>query len=688
MSKLILIAILPILGLFGYGTDTPQEGKQKPDGASTGVLEKMIVAHGTVSMELDMGRLTGRSARSGSVQFEAEPNSFLPILVFNNDLRAPLPGTINLTATKGSAFRETLGTSHKDLAVERMPWESDIEWVVRDAKTGFVLFNIEGAEDVYDANERTFALQGGRLMLTKGFADELGRSANAGTMVGELSLTATMRTIEVSNVVNGVTESAVLPAANPEAGTVPGPDVVVGDVSGLTQVSTQSGSQVGLAIATDSCNYGVVPLNWFAMPQVDHPVIPQNLYRLSGGANNNERFEQVGQSSLKHAFTALQNNLCMLTCSATASTTLGSGCSDPYSVSNNSNQGSLGSRAWVNPFTGAFPSTANSHVGHTHAGPSHRILTEVSDLTPAQNPGATYFAEGQYVTPHEYAWCQSHPGECNMYNNVSYRQYNVSSAGAPFSFTAVSTTVRQKAAISAWPGSTQVEIKPDPGNDGVAVLAYKVTNTSPGVWHYEYAIYNQNLDRSIRSFIVPVGNSTLSNLGFHAPPQHPAWANDGTSGSAGYSSAAWAQTSASGYYTWNAETLAQNPNSNAIRWGTLYNFRFDSNRPPALANAVVGFLKTGAPITVQIQVPSAPTVTISGYVRTSEGRGITGAVVSMQDAMGQSRTATTNRVGFYRFDNVPGGFMFTIMPTSRRYDFTSRQLTFTDNVTDLNFTPN
>src|SRR5207244_3484407 len=29
---------------------------------------------------------------------------------------------------------------------------------------------------------------------------------------------------------------------------------------------------------------------------------------------------------------------------------------------------------------------------------------------------------GQYVTPHEYAWCQANPGQCNMYNNVSYRQ--------------------------------------------------------------------------------------------------------------------------------------------------------------------------------------------------------------------------------------------------------------------------
>jgi hypothetical protein len=56
--------------------------------------------------------------------------------------------------------------------------------------------------------------------------------------------------------------------------------------------------------------------------------------------------------------------------------------------------------------------------------------------------------------------------------------------------------------------------------------------------------------------------------------------------------------------SWNSETFAQNQNANALRWGTLYNFRFDSNRPPQAANATIGFYKTGAPITVAIQAPT------------------------------------------------------------------------------------
>jgi len=59
--------------------------------------------------------------------------------------------------------------------------------------------------------------------------------------------------------------------------------------------------------------------------------------------------------------------------------------------------------------------------------------------------------------------------------------------------------------------------------------------------------------------------------------------------------------------SWNSETFAQNQNANAIRYGTLYNFRFDSNRPPQAMNATIGYFKTGSPSTVAIQGPMPDT---------------------------------------------------------------------------------
>jgi hypothetical protein len=139
----------------------------------------------------------------------------------------------------------------------------------------------------------------------------------------------------------------------------------------------------------------------------------------------------------------------------------------------------------------------------------------------------------------------------------------------------------------------------------MGVVGYKVTNPSAGVWHYEYAVYNQNLDRGIQSFSVPLGTGvTVTNIGTHAPPQQPGSVGDGTVGDAGFSSAAWGQVQTATEISWSSQSLAQNPNANAIRWGTLYNFRFDSNRPPVTKAATIGFFKTGAPITVQIQAPS------------------------------------------------------------------------------------
>ena len=395
-------------------------------------------------------------------------------------------------------------------------------------------------------------------------------------------------------------------SARAASDSVPGPDLLVGDIPTLMQ-SGSAGTQVGLAIAVTLCNNGDTPVDFLALPNADHPVIAQNLYRMSGGAANDERFEQVGQSWVKHLYFALEQNSCGFGCTPSGNGThLGVGCSDVESAGSNGNQSDLGSRAWVNPFTGVFPGSnpnPDNHTGHTHTGTSHRLLVEASDLNTTLNPGATYYAETQSLTPNEYAWCQNHPGQCNMTNNVSYRQFNVSGT-TNFTFVAAAPTVRTAPAMSAWTGAAINVIDPAPGADGRAFVAWKVTNSSAGVWHYEYAIYNESLDRAIQSFGLPLGcGITANNPGFHAPPQHPGFANDGTQNNTGFSSAPWMLNQTANSITWNCETFEQDPNANAIRWGTLYNFRFDSNRPPHSASATIAFFKTGTPVMVQVEAP-------------------------------------------------------------------------------------
>src|SRR6266446_4033183 len=109
-SKLVRFA-LPLLLLFSNGSENSVAGsKQKsPDSqtGATGTLQKMIVESGSVTMDLDLSRLNGTGASTGKLEtassrilselrFAIAANSFLPILVFNNVLRGPVPGSIAL----------------------------------------------------------------------------------------------------------------------------------------------------------------------------------------------------------------------------------------------------------------------------------------------------------------------------------------------------------------------------------------------------------------------------------------------------------------------------------------------------------------------------------------------------------------------------------------------------------------
>jgi hypothetical protein len=88
----------------------------------------------------------------------------------------------------------------------------------------------------------------------------------------------------------------------------------------------------------------------------------------------------------------------------------------------------------------------------------------------------------------------------------------------------------------------------------------------------------------------------------------------------------------------------------------------------------------------QISINIPATVTVSGRVTHSNGRGVTSATVSLTDPDGLVRTAVTNRQGNYSFDNVPSGRTYTISASMPRYNFGPPQtVTPFDSVTAVNF---
>jgi len=383
----------------------------------------------------------------------------------------------------------------------------------------------------------------------------------------------------------------------PPCGTNTGPDVIVGD---LQEVANYAGQSIGgvdydaVAFGTYSCNVGDTWLNWFGSSN-QHPVIDNNLYKYKV-VDGSGRIEQIGMSWLKHGFYAVSDNLCCTGCQSTDGTHLGVRCADPYSAPRNGGQSGAGPRWQVNAATGvfAFPPANPSYSGSV----ARRCQVKVSDLE-ASSASVRYFAEAQYVSPDDAA-------AGNAYNNASHRELAVTGGGSAWTFALLAggTTVREDPAIRAWQAAESgVQVADiDIAGDGRLVLAWKVTDLGAGHWHYEYALFNLNSDLSVQALSVPTSDDlTISNIGFRDVDYHD---GDGP-GNANFDGTDWTATSGASSLEWATSTFAQDPSANALRWGTMYNFRFDTNAPPSPGTLTLSTFKTVGSVMVQAEVPGA-----------------------------------------------------------------------------------
>ncbi|MBI1302848.1 MAG: hypothetical protein GC172_03545 [Phycisphaera sp.] len=374
-----------------------------------------------------------------------------------------------------------------------------------------------------------------------------------------------------------------------------GADVIVGaipNVSSYGVVGSGANAIMAYAIGTTSCNIGTAPLEWYASPDNRHPFIPMNAFKYRNG-----RFEQIGQSWGKHGFTALQQTLCGSCQSSGTGSLLGIGCSDPYSSSLNGSQSGLGARHEINAATGSFPGTYNSGMPSAQATIGRRLQIRATDLDPALNSGASYIFEAQYIH-------QQDATAGNKMNNASYRTFTVGSVGSngARALTLTGPTVQQKPAIMAWPlldpnaTLTQVDVP----NDGRFIAGVSVRDNGNGTWRYEYAVHNLNSHRSGRSFSIPVpAGVTVTGVGFKDVDYH--------SGEP-FSNTDWTAQVSGGAVTWTGGSFAQSPNSNALRFATMYNFWFDADQPPTGIAATLGLFRPGTPdsVTIDLKGPSAP----------------------------------------------------------------------------------
>src|SRR4029453_7944073 len=91
--------VLLLLFLGNSSATYAAQSKQNTSDAPTGTFQKMIVENGSVTLKLDLNGLNGRDeliTRPVTLNFAAATNSFFSILVFNDLLRGPEPGSITL----------------------------------------------------------------------------------------------------------------------------------------------------------------------------------------------------------------------------------------------------------------------------------------------------------------------------------------------------------------------------------------------------------------------------------------------------------------------------------------------------------------------------------------------------------------------------------------------------------------
>ena len=450
---------------------------------------------------------------------------------------------------------------------------------------------LERVKSGFDRIAQMLTLHVGSVYISSAWAEAMGDPALAGHALGTVTVHAAAQWV-------GGDPPDVEPEYPPAGGSREiGPDITFCELYALGQYGRE-GDITGLSEATTSWNVGDEDVMWFAEPDTEHPFIIMNLFRLK-----EDRFEQIGQSWIKHGFYALGNTQCGGTCTYESGhgpgDWLGVGCTDTYSAPLNAAQNGLAPRYEINPWTGGwrYEGSHFSQGTHSHDDIEHRLQVHDDDMDPDLNPDATYYAESFYAAL----------DDVDAMNSTAWKPVTVDS-GSPggtwgFGMSDRYTYPNIGFAIDAWTGAAQTmlaqEVPPVEfvSPDGRCVLGAKATDLGDDTWHYEYALLNIDMDRAVGSFSIPVTPGTIvTNVGFHAVEHH-------NEEEAGYSNDPWSWEESDGALTWSTP-------DNPVRWGTLYNFRFDANAPPNAEDVTV---------TLGMFVPGTPAEVTGGTVGPLQG---------------------------------------------------------------------
>ncbi len=481
-------------------------------------------------------------------------------------------GGFKMTSTKGQIDATSFSISASNRLAD------GLQLRVGSGPTSYVAFDLTNARAIYQLKDQELLV--GAIDVTISFegAQHLGRPELAGRLIATLSVFADSKPID------GAGE---ILAPKPTAGVSPriaNIDVAISNMGSLVSLG-RTGSFPnglnGLSMSTTSCNVGSQNIPWNAPMQVTHPAISMALYRVMNG-----RFEQVGQSWMKHGFFATNSSGCGTCQNPGTGALLGPGCSDTYGTGNNGDRNYLGGRDEMNPWTGVW-TCQNSYFsnyindctrrnnGSGLDAVAHRLVVGDGDLG---NAGATYYYEGYYVNANDN----------DHYNNIASRTASFSWSGTLWNVTTTDSSQVQGPAINRWGQMRDTAV---PRTEGDVIVAVQTTNLGGGMWHYEYAVYNHDLDRQIREYSVPLPTgAVVQNIDFRDID------TDGTN--------QWSAAVANNSITWSTGVFGS-ATANPLKFESVYNFRFDCNVAPVNGTASLTLFKpgTGTTLTANTKVP-------------------------------------------------------------------------------------
>lgn len=103
-------------------------------------------------------------------------------------------------------------------------------------------------------------------------------------------------------------------------------------------------------------------------------------------------------------------------------------------------------------------------------------------------------------------------------------------------------------------------------------------------------------------------------------------------------------------------------------------------------NALVGYIDNFS-MAVDNLAPTAARITIGGRVLTSTGRGIPNAVITLTDSAGNTRSARSSSLGYYRFPEANAGETYILTAAGKGLTFNepSQVLNAAEDTMDINF---